>query len=64
MNEWLGRASQCGDAVSKSAFGRSIVPVSVSVFDACDTCPVFDDRVSVFDDRGWMDDHGWMTVDG
>ena len=61
MNGWLGRASQCGDAVSKSAFECSVGRVcvfdvfDVPVFDECDTCPVFDDRVSVFDDRGWMD---------
>ena len=59
MDGWAVSA----DAVSKSAFDRSSV-FDVSVFDECDTCPVFDDRVSVFDDRGWMDDHGWMTVDG
>ena len=41
MDGWLGRASQCGDAVSKSAFDRSSV-FDVSVFDECDTCPVFD----------------------
>ena len=56
MDGWLGRASQCGDAVSKSAFDRSSV-FDVPVFDECDTCPVFDDLcVSVFDDRGWMDE--------
>jgi len=36
---------------------RSVECSTVSVFDECDTCPVFDDLcVSVFDDRGWMDE--------
>ena len=54
MDGWAVSA----DAVSKSAFDRSVECSSVfdvPVFDECDTCPVFDDLcVSVFDDRGWM----------
>ena len=54
MDGWLGRASQCGDAVSKSAFDRSVecvCPCLTSVTPVpCLTC------VSVFDDRGWMDE--------
>jgi len=54
MDGWAGPVSAGTPSRKVRSVGRVC---DVSVFDECDTCPVFDDLcVSVFDDRGWMDE--------